>query len=395
MEFPGKLGWAAEWLMAAPLMAGLWMMTGCGTPGAPQAPSLHLPGKVEDLTAVRAARTVTLHWTMPRKTTDHLLVQWPVVAVVCRSETVFAAPAAAVGASASAVAGRAIPDCERAGQLTLSEGTAGEFKDILPASLCAGAPRKLAYFVELRNKARRSAGVSNAALILAGAAPGAVTGLVAQVSASGVALHWDAAAEGQTAAVRLHRTLLSPAKNAAAKADGQKRLMKAPAEPVNRDLIVDAPAAGSKPGALDESVHFGMEYQYSAQRVVQVTVAGQMLELPGETSAAIRVDTADSFPPAVPAGLAAVFSGGEDGALSIDLSWSPGTEADLAGYRVYRAGLDGDWVRISPEELVAAPAFRDGHVQRGHTYRYAVSAVDALGHESKRSDEAAESVPDS
>jgi len=32
-------------------------------------------------------------------------------------------------------------------------------------------------------------------------------------------------------------------------------------------------------------------------------------------------------------------------------------------------------------------------VQAGHSYRYAVTAIDKLGHESARSEEATESVP--
>ena len=80
----------------------------------------------------------------------------------------------------------------------------------------------------------------------------------------------------------------------------------------------------------------------------------------------------------------------------IDLNWRPGTEADLAGYVVYRreAGQpESSWQRISPAQPVAAPDYHDANVQPGHTYRYAVSAVDQQGHESARSAEAEETVP--
>jgi fibronectin type 3 domain-containing protein len=78
---------------------------------------------------------------------------------------------------------------------------------------------------------------------------------------------------------------------------------------------------------------------------------------------------------------------------SIDLSWQPGTETDLAGYAVYRREGDNAWQRISPAEPLIAPAFRDKQIQPGHTYRYAVSAIDQGGHESARSAEAEETVP--
>jgi fibronectin type 3 domain-containing protein len=81
---------------------------------------------------------------------------------------------------------------------------------------------------------------------------------------------------------------------------------------------------------------------------------------------------------------------------SIDLSWQPVTDADLAGYLVYRRQGDaanGTWQRISPLQPFIGPVFHDAHVQPGHTYRYAVSAIDQLGHESARSAETEETVP--
>jgi fibronectin type 3 domain-containing protein len=42
---------------------------------------------------------------------------------------------------------------------------------------------------------------------------------------------------------------------------------------------------------------------------------------------------------------------------------------------------------------VVGPAFHDAQVAPGHTYTYAVSAVDQGGHESARSAEARETVP--
>jgi fibronectin type 3 domain-containing protein len=85
---------------------------------------------------------------------------------------------------------------------------------------------------------------------------------------------------------------------------------------------------------------------------------------------------------------------GEDGAATaIDLSWQPVTDANLAGYAVYRREGEAAWERISPAELLVPPAFHDAQVQTGHTYRYAVSAIDAGGHESARSAETQETVP--
>ena len=58
-------------------------------------------------------------------------------------------------------------------------------------------------------------------------------------------------------------------------------------------------------------------------------------------------------------------------------------------------GGDGEWQRVSPPQPLVAPAFHDPQVQPGHTYHYAVSAVDRDGHESARSVETQETVPKS
>jgi fibronectin type 3 domain-containing protein len=74
------------------------------------------------------------------------------------------------------------------------------------------------------------------------------------------------------------------------------------------------------------------------------------------------------------------------------LTWAPNTEADLAGYNVYRRPAGQPPVKINTE-LVKAPAYRDREVTAGHQYFYAVTAVDLRGNESPRSPEASEGVP--
>jgi fibronectin type 3 domain-containing protein len=123
-------------------------------------------------------------------------------------------------------------------------------------------------------------------------------------------------------------------------------------------------------------------------------VDGKTLELDGEISAPVRIVALDQFPPDVPTDLAAVAAVGEDGAeTAIDLSWQPVTDADLAGYIVYRREGEAAWQRISPAGPLLSPAFHDAQVQPGHSYRYAVSALAQNGHESARSAEAEETVP--
>jgi hypothetical protein len=371
-------GLAAVGLAAG--LAAVLILAGCGTPGAPQPPSLKLPVPVADLAASRAGNQVTLTWTMPKKSTDKLLLKGSVAAYVCRKE--------AAGGNCVAAGG----------EVQFAPGAIGSFTETLPAELAAGAPRPLSYFVELRNHKGRSAGLSNAAVVLAGEAPAPVANLSAEVRKAGVVLRWSPMqTAAQESSIRLRRKLLNPPP---AKPPQQGLLTPQP-EPVEQNLLVDscAPEAG-KGGcrALDSSIRFGQAYEYRAQRVARVTVEGKTLELAGELSAPVRVEALDIFPPAVPTGLAAVATTGDNGAGSapqyaIDLSWQPVTDADLAGYAVYRREGDGGWQRISPAGPLVPPAFHDSQVQPGHSYRYAVSSIDQGGNESARSAETEESVP--
>ncbi len=342
------------------------LLSGCGTPGTPQPPSLNLPVPVADLSAIRTGDHVALTWTMPKRNTDKTALKADVVVRICRRE----------GSGA----------CSQVGtDLSVAAGKAGSFTDALPGSLTTGAPRPVSYFVELRNRKGRSAGLSNGAKVLAGEAPHSVEGLKAEMHKQGVVLNWGA--DGETAAVRLHRKLLTPP----ATQTQHDALGPAP-EGINATLLVEEGAAQGR--ALDTTIRMGETYEYRAQRVSRVDVEGKTLELAGEISAPIDIEAKDVFPLDVPSGLAAVATAGENGGgPAIDLSWQAELDPQLAGYVVYRREGNGEWQRISPATPAIAPAFHDADVQAGHTYRYAVSAVGKNGYESARSAEAGETVP--
>jgi hypothetical protein len=300
---------------------------------------------------------------------DHLLIQGQVISVICRMQD--AEP------------------CQTAGSVNVQPGAVGKFEDSLPRSLRVDQARKLTYFVELKSPHGRSAGLSNDAAVLAGAAPAPVVGLSAEVQKGGVVLHWTGV--DQTP-IRLHRKLLT--------VQGAEKTPSSPmsasaSEAVLRDLLV-GPEDGKETTlheALDTTVRRGAAYEYTAQRVARMTVNGQTLELPGEVTDPVRVEVVDRFPPGVPTGLVAVAVADQK---TIDLSWQSVTDDDLAGYAVYRrdeAGSAGEWKRISGPMPVVGPAYSDAGVIASHVYQYEVSSVDAAGRESKRSQEAQETAP--
>ena len=95
----------------------------------------------------------------------------------------------------------------------------------------------------------------------------------------------------------------------------------------------------------------------------------------------------NTFPPHPPTGLEAIPGGATAADRSIDLSWTPNTDPDLAGYNVYRQDIDakgaaaGTAARLNTIP-VAGPAYRDQTAVPGRRYAYHVTAVDTAGNES-------------
>jgi hypothetical protein len=143
---------------------------------------------------------------------------------------------------------------------------------------------------------------------------------------------------------------------------------------------------------LDHSFEWEKSYEYRTTVVDLIHVEGRPeTQFEGDDTPSVRVFAHDVFPPSVPSGLQAVFSGVGQQPF-IDLIWAPDTEPDLAGYNIYRHEVGTPEQKINFEPL-KTPAFRDTNIAAGHTYFYSVSAIDVRGNESARSVETSESVP--
>jgi fibronectin type 3 domain-containing protein len=157
-------------------------------------------------------------------------------------------------------------------------------------------------------------------------------------------------------------------------------------------VIKQLPAGRGRASFTDTAIEWEKTYQYW---ITPLTVwqqnEGNKGEVEGEDSAPATVLAHDIFPPEVPSGLQAVFSGDQENRF-VDLIWAANADLNLAGYNVYRRTGDEAPVKIN-SELTKTPAYRDSAVQPGTKYFYSVSAVDVRNNESKRSTEAAETVP--
>lgn len=104
--------------------------------------------------------------------------------------------------------------------------------------------------------------------------------------------------------------------------------------------------------------------------------------------AALPPPSADTTPPSAPTGLTVNLDG-----INAALDWNDNTEADLAGYNVYRSTTSGGgYVKLNTSP-VAGSDYTDDTTVGGKTYYYRVRAVDTSWNESGDSNEATAFTP--
>jgi len=345
---------------------------GCGTPGAPQLPSLNLAVPVDDLTASRRGNKVDLEWTLPRKNTDHTNIKRNPVTRICRREGTTLMATCDTVADVQPPTPR-VPQQEKGGP---APGLVRiHYVDVLPPQLGLANPAGfVTYAVEEINGRGRSAGISNQVTVPVVPVIAAPEKISAEVSADGVHVSWSGPAPPQPPAGVTYRYRI------------MRRPVGAPAYIVLDD--VEPSATGSY---RDKTFAWEQHYEYRITTLGEVNADGRAGAVEGEDSPTVEVFTRDIYPPAQPAGLQAVFSSVGQKPF-IDLTWAPNLESDLAGYNVFR-WTQGEAPRKLNQQLIATPSYRDEAIEAGKQYFYAVSAVDLRGNESARSAPASETAP--
>lgn len=355
-------------LSALVLSAAAILSLGCGTPGAPLPPSLGIPKPVSDLEVVRTGSTVRITWTNPRETTDGELIRKPGTVLVYRRVS--------TEASGQRVADVVLKPTLKEQQLGVKQTVTDSLTEILSGGTAAKLADFVSYTVVAESGLGKNGGPSEEADVpLVPVLP--QPQITLKVLPGGVVIAWQNAEiaqnRGSFQASYLYRIMRQE--------EGAK-------EPVKAG---EAPAVGSEIEFLDPGVEWQKSYQYWVTPVTSWRLAGKHGEVEGESSSEATILANDIFPPARPYGLQAVSSGQAE-QPGIDLTWTPNTDQDLAGYNVYRQVSDQAPAKIN-SELVKTPSFHDGNVQPGATYIYSVSAVDLRGNESDRSEQAQESIP--
>src|ERR1700693_1398686 len=325
------------------------LLAGCSQPGPPLPPPRELPKPPADLRASRKGSHLTLSWSEPTLTTDRQSVRYLGASLVCRGLepeiTTCRNPAAILPAPSSVSAAPRKSGLPRPAPQT--------YTDTLPPAMQQQEPSvEVTYAVEALNRNARAAGLSNRVHV-----PAVVTlpppgDLAAELTGDGVVLTWTSAGELRSPGIQ-HRYRVYRRDESSGK-----------------DAI-----AGEVPLGEPGPVHFTATtlewektYLYRITAVSIVKRSESEVQVEGDDTPPVRVIAHDVSPPAVPAGLQAAYSG-EGQKPFIDLIWAPVTNADLAGYNVYRSDGNGPAVKLN-SELVKSPSYRDSAVASGKNYNY-------------------------
>lgn len=343
---------------------GIWS-TGCGVPGAPLPPSAEIPKFVGDLKAQRKGATVTLTWTTPTETSDGELIRKPGKMLVQR----------ALGSGLADLQFHTISELPLPPTLNEGRGDQATAKDTLTDALRSGGAEFAVYSILAQGRNGKSFGVPNRVSVPLMRSLPPPKNVAASLVPMGVMLKWEAdlpQAAGSAPEIQQFKVM---------------RRLQGP----NEAVLVKQIAASSEGELVDDTIEWEKTYQYWITPITLWQTENRKGVIEGDDSAIVEILAHDSFPPAAPTGLQAVFSAVPQNSF-IDLTWTANTEPDLAGYNVYRHSGNGPPVKIN-SELVKTPRYPDPGIQPGMKYFYSVSAVDLRGNESGESEETSETAP--
>ncbi len=327
----------------APALTGVLLLLGCGSVGPPLPPLLNIPQRTADLSARQTTEGVVLEWTWPALTTEGMPLRDLSEFAVHRIEI----------AGPDQVPSRERFERDSKSAASLNDAALEPFgpgervRIVLPVKPLVG--KTFAFGVRGSSRRGRTLGFSDPVVIHVVEPPGPPDAPIVTVGQDAIAIEWAVAQ--QASAYRVFR---------GADPGG-------PFDEIGRT---------QETTLRDPSFRWKRHYYYLVRSYGQSATG----EIEGPDSSLVDVFTRDTFPPRTPLDLRTVVT-----AKSVELSWQPNAEEDLAGYRIWRAGALGAAVALH-DELLPTPAYSDRSIEPGQSYRYAISAVDLEGNESEASE---------
>jgi hypothetical protein len=349
----------------------VFLTGGCGAPGEPTPPVPIIPARVTDLAAQQTGDAVQLTFTFPTKTAKgEALSEAPAIEVLRGGLNPDGTPDAKSFHTVATIPGAVVGEYRVADKAQIIDRVA-------PEDVRASPRGGLAYRVRTRASYKRASADSNTTIIHIQPVPERITSLHAEVTEPAIELSWSAPTRTSSGdplpaitEYRIYRGEIDPSSADVAAKDLSQARWKSPAA-----LVTSSATTGYRDAAFD----FDKTYVYT----VRTVITGEGGSVESSDSSAVIVTPHDTFPPATPEGLvAAAIRPDPNGPPEVDLSWSINTEADLAGYRVYRSEQEGTKGELITPVLLLSPAYRDTSVQPGHRYLYYVTGVDRAGNES-------------
>ena len=319
---------------AVPLCILATVALSCGSVGDPLPPLVNLPQPIRDLSAQQVGDRISVSWSWPLTTTE---------GAIARQVGGFTVWAVDVPGFETELDPETI-DVYRREVLTLGSskladlGPGDQVETSIPLAEWRLGQETL-LVVTASNQADRDAGYSNQVELQPLEPPGATDWAEVAVQPHGIELAWLPAQHTDEYVIE--------------RSEGDDGEF----SPLGRLAATSF---------IDRTARWGETYQYRL-RPLRLSKAGW---IEGPLSAGTSVTPLDTFPPAPPEGLRAVRT-----ASSVELSWLPSPEDDVAGYRVLRAGQ-----AISP--LVRGTTYSDPF-EGVSPAEFSVSAVDVNGNESQ------------
>ena len=334
----------------------LLLTSACGKMGEPLPPLIRIPRPIADLTARQQGGEVILGWTLPHLNTDGsratTLASMEIYRAIRDPSSDAGAPPA-VGDSDPWRVLQAEPPPGR-------EET-GILRDLLEGrDLSEVLGREFSYAVKVFNRKGQTAGLSNVATLWLQPVPHPPGRPSLNPAEEFVEISWepsstniDGSPVAAGVAFNLYRT-----------SSGRRSA----ASPLN-----STPVAGTS--YRDGSARLGETYVYRARAVLE-TVRGKVESRDSEEATLFHRDV---YPPAPPSRLTLVA-----GREFLSLAWFPNSEADLAGYHVFRRQGRGEFQRLTAT-ATQRTSYEDRDLLEGPVHAYRVTAVDRAGNQSSYS----------